>query len=134
MALISCVIGAFGIFFLFQITGQSAAILGDQQAELTAYVQRASIFLAAAIGGSVVLSFLLSAYISGMIAGPLCRMLLAAQRLEAGDLSAYMEYTYGNNPHRLRKDEIGKLGSALHNLIVNTKEQAQASIWLQKAT
>jgi methyl-accepting chemotaxis protein len=71
----------------------------------------------------ILASVLLGVYISGIIGGPLVTMTKLANLLASGDVDTDKVLTDRDMKLKGRKDEIGKLSTAFHKLIVFTKKQ-----------
>jgi methyl-accepting chemotaxis protein len=72
-------------------------------------------------------SLFLNAYISGLIGQPLVTMTKLANLLSVGDIDTDKVLTNRDMKLKGRKDEIGKLSTAFHKLIVGTKKQVGAA-------
>ena len=74
---------------------------------------------------SVVISLILSLFLSGIVSDPLKKFAAFGEMLAVGDMNINKVLTDKDKGLKNRKDEIGTLAEAFHNIITSTTEQAQ---------
>lgn len=109
---------------LFEKVSEAAAeksSTNDSDARNTVIIMSVVIFV------SFVLSLSLALYISGMISKPMQKFAKFAELLAVGDINVDSIIDQNDLQLKYRKDEVGVLAGAFHEMIGNTAEQAKVA-------
>ncbi|NCB50667.1 MAG: HAMP domain-containing protein [Clostridia bacterium] len=113
-----------GFLNLFDEVSSKAAITSDSnqsEAALTIWLMVGVVIFA------IVISIILGVYISSIVGSPLIVITTIANMLAVGNINTETVLTEKDYQIKYRKDEIGQLFNAFHDLIGSTKDQAAAA-------
>lgn len=96
------------------------SLASNKKLELLAFI-----IMIALIGISLVISLILSFYISSSISDPMKKFAAFAEMIAVGDIEVKKVVEEKDRLWALRKDEVGELASAFEKMISTTTEQAQ---------
>jgi methyl-accepting chemotaxis protein len=109
---------------LMDMVSEEAAVKASSNNH-TAY--NSIITMVVTVAAAIILSLLLGLYISKIIGSPLVLLTKIANMLSVGDINTDAVLTEKDLEMKYRKDEIGNLYLAFHELIAGTKEQVKAA-------